>query len=565
MRYILQKIWSLLSKHERVWIIWLITALVIGATFELIGIGLIMPIIALLSKPELIEQNKYLRIIHEFINPQSQEQFMLILCFGVIGIYVIKNLYMLKLTHIVSKFVNSKSAFFTSTLFFNYINAPYAYHLKHNSASLHKKLDMVSSAFTTICQALMIILADIVVAFILLAMLFYCAPFTTLILLIIFITVTFSLYMPLKNYNYNLGQKHFTYSQNIARYDLQALRGIKEVIVNNCQQNLYSSYDILQQKRAKIYTKQYISGQYPRYFIETFVVIAGLGTLIVFIWLGMAYGSILLTLTLLAVSLIRMMPSMSRIQYNLTTIRLHLHIFNNVYEDLKNLSPIELDSVKNEILSFKDKIEIKNIDFAYENTEEKILSNFSLSIPYASSVAFVGATGCGKTTLVDIILGLLKPTNGQVCVDGRNIEENLTSWLGKIGYVPQFIFLIDSNIIENVAWGINKEDIDEELVKECLRKAQILDFIESLPNKLETNVGENGVCLSGGQRQRIGIARALYRNPEVLILDEATSALDNDTENAFVDALDSLKGKLTIIMIAHRLTTTQNCDNIVKL
>lgn len=337
------------------------------------------------------------------------------------------------------------------------------------------------------------------------------------------------------------------------------------MIVSNCQENLHSNYNILQQEKAKVFSKQYTLGQVPRFFIETLVVIAGLGTLVVFIRHGMAHGSILLTLTLLAVSLIRMMPSMSRIQYNLTIVRHNLHAFNNIYEDLLSLSPLEIESSNNTPLIFNDKIELRNIDFAYEGAEENIFTDFSLTIPHASSVAFVGTTGCGKTTLVDIILGLLKPSKGKICVDGQDIEGNLPSWRRKIGYVPQFIFLIDASIVENVAWGIPEDEVNLEHVRECLAKAQILDFIESLPKKLETNIGENGVSLSGGQRQRIGIARALYRKPEVLVLDEATSALDNETENAFVKALESLKGKLTIIMIAHRLTTTQNCDNIIEL
>jgi ATP-binding cassette, subfamily B, bacterial PglK len=565
MRYILQKIWGLLSKRERVCVVFLIIALAVGAILELVGIGLVMPIIAILSKPELIEQNKYLHLIYTFINPESQQQFILILCFGVIGIYIFKNLFMLMLTNIMSKLITSKSANFASTLFSNYIHAPYAFHLKHNSSTLHKKLDMIEGVFVNTCQSLLIVIADVIVIFFILAMLFYCSPLTTLILFIIFVVVNFSLYMPFKNYNYNIGKSYFKYCKSITQYDLQALRGIKEVIVSNCQQNLSSAYSILQQKKGKVIKRRYVVGQVPRFFIETFVVMAGLGVLIVFIYLGMAYGSILLTLTLLAVSMIRMMPSMSRIQYSLTNIRHQLHAFNNMYEDFKNLSPVKIKSTDKAPLFFMDKIEIKNIDFAYAGTDKNIFTNYSLTIPHAASVAFVGTTGCGKTTLVDIILGLLKPAKGQVCIDGRDIEENLPSWRAKIGYVPQFIFLLDSSIAENVAWGVNKEDIDEERVKECLKKAQILDFVNTLSNKLETNVGENGVSLSGGQRQRIGIARALYCEPEVLVLDEATSALDNETENAFVDALDSLKGKLTIIMIAHRLTTIENCDKIIEL
>jgi ABC-type bacteriocin/lantibiotic exporter with double-glycine peptidase domain len=371
--------------------------------------------------------------------------------------------------------------------------------------------------------------------------------------------------LPFKNYNYNLGQNYLKYCRDITKYDLQALRGIKEIIVSDCQKNLYSVYSSLQSQRGKINIKKYIVGQIPRYFIETFVVTIGLGVLVVFTKSGVAHGTILLTLTLLAVSLVRMMPSMSRIQYNLTMIRHHLHSFNNIYEDFKENSPAIVKRSNKKALIFRNKIEIKNLTFAYESTQENIFSDFSLNIPYKSSLALVGATGCGKTTLVDIILGLLKPLKGQVCVDGCDIEENLTSWRGKIGYVPQSIFLIDSSILENVAWGTNKENIDYKLARECLNKAQLLDFVEALPGKMETNIGENGIRLSGGQRQRIGIARALYRKPEVLILDEATSALDNDTENAFVNALNSLKGQLTVIMIAHRLTTIRNCDIKVKL
>lgn len=565
MRYIFQKIWSLLSPRERVGVVALVVALVIGAGFELVGIGLVMPIIALLSKPELIDQNKYLNIIYNFINPNSKQQFVLMLCFGVIGIYVFKNLFIFALTGIMSRVVNLKTALFTSTLFFNYINSPYAYHLKHNSASLHNKLSMVSGVFTTICQAMLIVITDILIVFFILAMLLYCSPWTTLTLMVVFAVINFLVYMPLKNYNYKLGQGFFKYTQAITKYDIQALRGIKEVIVSNCQENLHSKYNTLQQKKAKVFSKQYTLGQIPRFFIETLLVISGLGTLIVFIWYGMAYGSILLTLTLLAVSMIRMMPSMSRIQYNLTIIRHNLHAFNNIYDDLLNLSPLEIESSNNTQLTFNDKIELKNIDFAYEGSEKNIFEDFSLTIPHTSFVAFVGTTGCGKTTLIDIILGLLKPAKGEVCVDGRDIEENLPSWRKKIGYVPQFIFLLDSSIIENVAWGVPEGEVDLERVKDCLAKAQILDFVESLPQKLEANIGENGVSLSGGQRQRIGIARALYRKPEVLVLDEATSALDNETENAFVRALDVLKGKLTIIMIAHRLTTIENCDKVIRI
>ena len=221
--------------------------------------------------------------------------------------------------------------------------------------------------------------------------------------------------------------------------------------------------------------------------------------------------------------------------------------------------------MKRSKLSFDNKICFDSIKFGYSEESPIIFDAFSLEIPRNSSVAFVGPTGCGKTTLIDLLLELLKPLSGAISVDGVNIEENLPAWQKRIEYVPQFIFLLDDTIKANVAFGVSSDKIDDNRVRECLQIAQILDFVENLPKGIDNLIGENRIRLSGGQRQRIGIARALYHRPEILVLDEATSALDNDTEKAFVDALGSLHGKLTIIIVAHRLTTVQNCDRIVKL
>ncbi len=565
MKDLVFKTLRLFNRRERIFLFFLIAALAVNAIFELIGIALIMPIIALLSKPVLIEQNKYLRAIHNVIAPGSQESFIIFLALAAIIIYVIKNILSIKLIDSISLLVNQKAATFSSGMFRNYLYAEYPFHIRNNSSFLHKKLEMVDLTCNGVILSFMMILADLVVIAVILVMLLFFSPVTTAALLIIFLCVNLLLYLPFKKYNYNLGSSYTTLALASARQDLQAFKGIKELMVNNSQEYFCREYSSIQERKALVNTKRYVFGQFPRFFLETFVVAIGLGTLIVFIFLGMAEGSILLTLTLLAISLIRMMPSMSRIQYNLTIIRHNLHVFNQIYVDLFELKPLKRQQESNEVLQFSDCIKIENIDFTYPGVSTKVIENFSLEIPKNSSVAFVGTTGCGKTTLVDILLGLLKPDKGQITVDGKNIEECLHSWQSKIGYVPQNIFLLDSSIKENVAWGIAAGDIDEKRVVEALKIAQIYDFVKKLPKGLEAEVGENGVMLSGGQRQRIGIARALYRNPEVLVLDEATSALDNETENAFVNALDFLKGKLTMIMIAHRLSTVENCDKIVNL
>jgi ABC-type multidrug transport system fused ATPase/permease subunit len=565
MKDLIFKILRLFDCREKIFLFFLIAALAGNAIFELAGIALIMPIIALLSKPVLIQQNKYLRAIHDFMEPGSPENFIIFLALAAIMIYVIKNILSIKLIKSISLLVNRKAAAFTSEMFRNYLYAEYPFHIRNNSSFLHKKLEMVDFTCNGVILALMMVVTDLIVIAVILTMLLFFSPMTTVALLVIFLGVSLLLYLPFKKYNYNLGSSLNMLVQSSARHDLQAFKGIKELMVNNSQEYFCTEYSKLQMQKALVNTECYVFGQYPRFFIETCVVAIGLGTLVVFIFLGMAQGSILLTLTLLAISLIRMMPSMSRIQYNLTIIRHNLHIFNQIYIDLFDLKPSKGQQESEEPLQFSNCIEIENIDFTYPGARKKVIENLSLTIPKNSSVAFVGATGCGKTTLIDILLGLLTPDKGQIRIDGKELNECLHSWQGKIGYVPQNIFLLDSTIRANVAWGIAAGDIDEKRVEEVLKVAQIYDFIKELPDGLDAEVGENGVMLSGGQRQRIGIARALYRNPEVLVLDEATSALDHETENAFVNALDSLKGKLTIIMIAHRLSTVENCDKIVNL
>ena len=277
--------------------------------------------------------------------------------------------------------------------------------------------------------------------------------------------------------------------------------------------------------------------------------------------LNVPHGTILLSFSLLLAAMSRMLPACSRINYNFTVIRQNLAAAQTVFDALQT-PPEQVTGTTS--LTFEKEITVEDITFGYRSGTP-VLKNFSMTIPRLSSVALTGTTGSGKSTLVDLILGLLKPESGTIKTDGRNIEENLSSWRQKIGYVPQFIFLRDSSIRENIAFGVPPEEIDDEKIWKSLQMAQLDSFVRMLPEQLESFVGDNGIKLSGGQRQRIGIARALYREPEILLLDEATSALDNETEQAFVDALKTLHGQLTIVMIAHRLSTVAHCDISVDL
>ena len=285
---------------------------------------------------------------------------------------------------------------------------------------------------------------------------------------------------------------------------------------------------------------------------------------------GNGAGQLIPTLTAFAVAAMRLLPSANRINNQMNTIAycepFFLDVADGLNDELKNKEAnVSFNEADVEKLPVKEKIELKGISYAYPNTEKLIFDKADMSVPIGKAVGIVGTTGAGKTTIVDVLLGLLETREGEILADGVNIKTNYKGWLKNIGYIPQMIFMLDSNIRENVAFGVPRDKIDENKVWEALKEAQLDDFVRSLPDGLDTSIGERGIRLSGGQRQRISIARALYEDPEVLILDEATSALDNDTEAAIMDSINALHGKKTLIIIAHRLQTIEKCDMIYRV
>ncbi|OGV37260.1 MAG: hypothetical protein A2020_14450 [Lentisphaerae bacterium GWF2_45_14] len=560
---LLRKIWYLLIGTEKAKMVLIVVMMAIGAFMEILGIGFIMPVVALVSKPDLIEQNKYLKMISDIVQPSSHGSLIITLCVIIIVLYVGKNLFLLFLAYVQSSFIFNKSAKLSDRLFENYIHTPYSFHLKHNSSHLIGNIELIVSISNGVLMPTMILMTELSVIAVIMVTLLFLSPVTTLVLTGITVLISIGMYYPLRSLNFQTGREMQVHRIKCLQYMMEGLGAVKECKVRNGEDFFCAEHSKQQQMCNHSMMMQYFLGQIPRFSIEALVVILGMGTLAVFVHSGMSMGSVLLTLTLLAVSMIRLMPSMSRIQYNLARIRQTVFSFDEIFIDLTQIEH-EKKNPAGESIILKDKISLEKITFAYDGTKRNIFNKYSLEIPCKASVAIVGLTGCGKTTLVDIILGLLKPDSGTVMVDGRDIEENLQSWQNSIGYVPQTIYLTDNTVRANVAFAVRDDLIDDERVRECLKTAQILDFIDSLPDGINSHIGEKGVRISGGQRQRIGIARALYHSPKVLVLDEATAALDNETEKAFVDAIKTLHGKLTIIMIAHRLTTTENCDTIIN-
>lgn len=538
--------------------------MLVSAGLEILGIGLIMPVIAILSKPELMDQNKYLKIAKAIINPSSDKNFMLLLCSAIIVLFIVKNAFLAFQVYLQGRFIFGKGAQMATRLFDNYIHAPYRFHLDNNSGNLIGKLNLSAGICQVVMMPWMIVLTEATVVVTIMVMLFVLSASVTVSLMAVSGAAVALFYFPFQKYNYFLGKDRHQLEIELHKLALQGLKAVKDSKILNVEDFFSEEYYKHQIRRKSVFSKIAFISNSPRFFIEAFIVCLGMATLMTLILSGKDMGAIVLLLSLFTVSLVRLMPSISRIQYNITTIKQVEASFRSISDDISGIE-WEDKTAKTSALPFRSKIEIKDISFSYSPDSPLILDKFSLEIPYKGSVAFVGPTGCGKTTLVDIIIGLLKPNSGEIIVDGVNIEMNLPSWQRKIGYVAQFIFLLDDSIKANVAFGVPNDKIDESRVRECLDTAQILDFVESLPRGIDNLIGENGIRLSGGQRQRIGIARALYHKPEVLVLDEATSSLDNDTEKAFIDALKTLHGKLTIIIVAHRITTVQNCDRIVRL
>jgi len=366
-------------------------------------------------------------------------------------------------------------------------------------------------------------------------------------------------------------QLQFSHGKVIQQVN-QGLGSIKEAKIL-CRESYflgeYSRY-LHDQFRALHYHQ--VVTQSPRFVIELLTVILIFSVVIYLLLEGRDSQEVVATLSFLGIAAVRLMPSMVRITSSLASIRLRIPALNETYKGLRvyrelfaTASSTEKDSKTSPFPVFSNQIELQKLDFTYEGASTPALNQLSLTIPHRKSVGFVGPSGAGKSTIVDIILGLLKADSGGVLVDGCDIHLDLDSWRRQIGYVPQSIYLIDDTIRANVAFGPSDDGDSEHRVWESLALAQLDDFVRGLPQGLDTIVGETGVRFSGGQRQRIGIARALYRNPQVLILDEATSALDNETERAFVQSIQKLGGKKTVILIAHRLSTVQHCDTIYFL
>lgn len=567
MKQTIRQIFYILNRKQkiRLFIVGVIT--LIGGAVEMLGISAILPFINAVLSPDIILSNKYMRLIFDFLRMKSTTQFIVFLAVAIILIYIIKNVYIIFMYDIQNRFNNNNKRRISVRLMDFYVQQPYLYFVAHDSAELMRNINTDTTMFfAAISQMLHLFTEGSVCLFIFLFLLYQDKTITIALVVAMGLFMLFTIKV-IKKRMKKLGIEMREINVKMNKSILQAFGGIKEIKLSEREKYYIDEYESECRKHANnnIRTQMYANVTKP--LMETIGVAALLGIIAVKIISGVDLTYFIPVLSTFAIAAFRVMPSVSRIMNAINALSYNRVAVDKIYRAFERVRKDELLEKKEgvQILNFDKEIRVDNVTFSYPNTNKNVLKDVSLIIPKNKSVAFIGTSGGGKTTLVDVILGVLPPTDGNVYVDDCNIEDNIKQWHKKIGYIPQNIYLSDESIRKNVAFGIKESDIDEEQVLNAIRLAQLEEYINGLPEGLDTKVGERGIRMSGGQRQRIGIARALYNNPDVLVLDEATSALDTDTEIAVMESINNLQGDKTIVIIAHRLTTIQNCDYIYRV
>jgi len=544
---------------------WLI---LITALLEVLGIGMIFVFVKLLVDPSQIDQLKWLGQIIGPTIAGDETRLLALVSICLLVTFVAKNAFLLFLYYIQARFVARNEALMAERLFDSYLNGAYSLHLTRNSAEFIRNITgSVTTVFATVIVGFLNLTAELVLITALIIVLLLAEPLLTLSAVAVLCSTVGIFYIFSKQRFAKWGQQEQQTREDILQALQQGLHSIKEVKVLGRQNFILSSFEKPRQEQAVITTKITTMTQAPRLWVETVIVTCVLVAVIITLSKSGNSVEILSVLTLFAAAAFRLIPSMNRIIIALNGIKRGVHAVNLVHDDMhlfRDNTDEGLDA-GGEALKFTDSISVNGMSFQYAGTDGEVLKDIHLALPRGQSLGLVGPSGAGKTTFVDIVLGLLSPTSGTVTVDGADISGTLRAWRRQIGYVPQAIYIIDDTLRRNVAFGIDDDDIDESKLDKAIRLAQLEELVAKLPNGLGTRLGERGVRLSGGQRQRVGIARALYRDPEVLILDEATSSLDSETEHEINNAIEHLTGEKTLIIIAHRLSTVRKCQRLAFL
>ena len=553
-------VWSILSARQKVASLGLLGLMFVSMILEMLGVGLMIPALAAMTLDDSTPSPVAAAILARLGNPTKQ-QLIVGAFFALFVIYLVKTGFLAFSAYWQSRFITNLQTSLARKLFSIYLHQPWSFHLGRNSADLMRTMNEVAN-FSQLCSTMLASVSDSLVLLGVVGMLAYIEPLSTLVaggsLLVAMQLLAWITGKRMQRW----GEMRFRLAAVIGRHVHQGLGGAKDVKIRGCEEYFVNQYDRHARVVANLSVRQIVMGQIPRMWLELVAVSTLCALAGTMLWQGRDSRDMVGSLGLFATAAFRLLPSVNRLAQAAQNFRFGAAGLKSMQDDLKLFTSPPEASRK---MEFRRSIAIEGVTFRFANTSAPALDGVSMSIPYGAAVGIVGGSGAGKSTAVDLLLGLLEPKEGRITVDGVDIRDNLRGWQDMVGYVPQSIYLCDESLRENVAFGVPPEEIDDQALERAIRAARLDDFVASLPEGLSTVVGERGVRLSGGQRQRIGIARALYHDPAVLVLDEATSALDTATESEVMAAVNALQGAKTLVIIAHRLSTVEQCDIVYRL
>ncbi len=557
-------IFSILNPSERRHAIWLLGLMFVGMLVETLGIGLVVPLMVLFMQDDIAGTYPKLAPLLEQLGNPSHNHLVIGGMICLVLVYFLKSLYLGFLTWQQNRFNNTVMIHLSRRLFTLYLRQPYAFHLQRNSSELIRNIvNEIGYFLSTGLTAMMALITEGMVLIGIAILLLIMEPVGAISLVLTVGLTSFGFQWFTRSRVIRWGETRQMHDGHRIKQVQQGLGGVKDVILLGREEDFLNQYDIHNSAQARASLKLTVLQAIPRLWLEV-MAIMGLGTLVIIMTSqGRTMASIIPALSLFGAAAFRMLPSVGKVLSAIQSARFGDSVLNMLKSELA----LEMPEIPKHRSSktMQHGIELKNIFFTYVNAASPALKDISLSINKGETIGFIGPSGSGKSSLIDLILGLLHPDSGEILIDGETIHENLRGWQDQIGYVPQSIFLTDDTLRRNIAFGLDESQIDNAAVAKSLKASQLDEFVKTLPEGLETIVGERGIRLSGGQRQRIGIARALYHDPAVVILDEATSALDGSTESVVMDAIYALKGCKTVIIVAHRLSTVENCNRIFRL
>ncbi|MCU6743136.1 ABC transporter ATP-binding protein/permease [Suilimivivens aceti] len=576
MKKIFRKLMVLLDKKQKHKMVLLVFLMLIGAVLETLGVSMILPVMSVVMEENAVQKHAYLQVICDLfhIAYDDTRTLMILVMVGLIVIFAVKNVFLFFQQKVQLKFVYTNQFATSRRMMINFMERPYEYYLNADTSVIQRSitsdvnnmyglilslLQLVSEGIVFVCLIAVSLVSDVMMSI------------TVALLLVVVLAIIKWVLKPIMR---KAGEENQDYYSGLYKWIDQSVMGIKEIKIANKENYFINEYAKCGEGYVNAVQRYNLYNATPRLLIETVALAGMIFYMMIQLLSGVQVTAILPQLTLLALVAMRLIPCANRINNHLTSISYFEPFFMGVSDNLQE--EIRDESIDYNAASYQKKVEVqkleirhniqlKDIVYKYPNTETLIFDRANMEIPIGKSVGIVGTSGAGKTTIVDILLGLLQIQSGEILADGVEVREHYQSFLKDIGYIPQTIFMIDSTIRKNVAFGVADEDIDDSKVWRALQEAQLDEFVRGLPDGLDTSIGERGIRISGGQRQRIGIARALFEDPEVLVLDEATSALDNETEAAIMESINMLHGKKTLIIIAHRLQTIEKCDMVYRV